>query len=220
VDTSRLFAELSKGTDVTKGLKKVTKDMKTSNRPDSEKSSVVKAVEPKVEKAATGAKAAGKTMPPKFALEGNKWTVEFQNGARDLVISDTEAKQTLYIYKCQNTTVQVKGKINAITLDSCSRTSVVFESLVSTMDVVNCNSVECQVTGKVPSISVDKTSGIQLYIGKDALDTEIFTSKSDQMNVLIPGATPDDDLVEIAIPEQYHTTIKGGKLITEPNSHV
>lgn len=220
VDSSKLFAELSKGTDVTKGLKKVTNDMKAKNRPESEKSSVVKAIEPKAEKLPAATGKAAVTKPPKFALEGSKWTVEFQNGARDLVISDTEPRQTLYLYKCVNTTIQVKGKINAITMDSCSRTSVVFESLVSTMDIVNCNSVEAQVTGKVPSMSVDKTSGCQLYIGKDALDTEIFTSKSDQMNVLIPGATPEDDLVEIALPEQYHSTIKNGKVITEPNTHV
>jgi len=32
------------------------------------------------------------------------------------MISDTEMKQTIYIYKCENTTIQIKGKVNAITL--------------------------------------------------------------------------------------------------------
>jgi len=217
-DSNALFAALSKGTDISKGLKKVTSDMKTKNRSEEERVSVVKAVEPKTTTPAKAAKEAAK--PPKFSLDGSKWTVEWQNGNRDIVISDVEAKQVLYVYKCTNSTIQVKGKINAITLDSCHRTSVVFEHLVSSMDVVNCTSVEVQVTGKVPSISIDKTSGCQLYIGKDALETEIFSSKSSELNVLIPGATADDDLVEVAVPEQYKTTIKNGKLITECNTHV
>lgn len=218
-DTGALFASLNKGGDITSGLKKVTNDMKSKNRPEHEKSSVVKASEPK--STSTGAKNAKENAkPPKFSLDGSKWTVEWQNGNRDIVISDVEAKQTLYIYKCTNSTIQVKGKINAITLDSCNRTAVVFESLVSTCDVVNCTSVEVQITGKVPSVSIDKTSGCQLILGKDALDVEIFSSKSSEMNVLIPGATPQDDLVEMAIPEQYKTSVKNGKLVTECNTHV
>jgi len=217
-NSNALFAALSKGTNVTTGLKKVTDDMKTKNRPDEQKSSVVKASDTKTTSTTKAAKEVAK--PAKFALDGSKWTVEWQNGNRSIVISDTEARQTVYIYKCTSSTIVIKGKINAITLDSCNRTSVVFESLVSTMDVVNCTSVEVQVTGKVPSISVDKTSGCQLYIGKDALDTEIFSSKSSEMNVLIPGATEDADLVEMAIAEQFKTVIKNGKLITEANSHL
>jgi len=218
VDNNALFAALSKGTDVTKGLKKVTNDMKTKNRPEDQKSSVVPAKEVKVTTAPKGGKEVAK--PPKFQLEGSKWQIEHQLNNKNIVVSDTEAKQTVYVFKCVGSVIQIKGKINAITLDNCTRTSVVFESLVSSCDIVNCTSVEVQVTGKVPSISIDKTSGCQLYIGKAAIDTEIFTSKSSEMNILIPGATEDADLVEIAVPEQYRTTIKDGRLITETNSHV
>eukprot|EP01114_Cavostelium_apophysatum_P004301 TRINITY_DN144_c0_g1_i1.p1 TRINITY_DN144_c0_g1~~TRINITY_DN144_c0_g1_i1.p1 ORF type:complete len:487 (-),score=133.73 TRINITY_DN144_c0_g1_i1:70-1530(-) len=220
-DPSALFKALNQGTDISKGLKKVTADQKTKNRPENERSSVVPAAAPKA--TTTTSKTTGKTetvKPPKFQLEGSKWVVENQIDNRNIVISDIEPKQTLYMYKCKNTTVQVKGKINAITMDSCLKSAVVFESLVSSCDIVNCQSVEVQITGKVPSISVDKTDGIQLYIGKDALDTEIFTSKSSEMNVLIPGATEQDDLVEISVPEQFKTNIKNGKLITESNTHV
>jgi len=218
VDNSQLFAALSKGTDVTKGLKKVTNDMKTKNRAEDQKSSIVPAKEVKITNAPKTGKEVAK--PPKLSLEGSKWQIEHQVNNKSIVISETEAKQTVYLFKCVGSVVQIKGKINAITLDNCTRTSVVFENLVSSCDIVNCTSVEVQVTGKVPSISIDKTSGCQLYIGKHALDTEIFTSKSSEMNILIPGASEDADLVEIAVPEQYRTTIKGGKLITETNSHV
>lgn len=55
---------------------------------------------------------------------------------------------------------QVQGKVNAITLDSCSRTGLVFQDLVSSCEVVNCSSVEVQSTGIMPTIAIDKTDGI------------------------------------------------------------
>jgi len=98
--------------------------------------------------------------------------------------------------------------------------AIVFDTVVSSFEVVNCRSVEVQVTGKVPSFAIDKTSGAQIYLSKGALDTEIVTSKSSEMNVLIPGSSADEDLVEIAIPEQYKSTVKDGKLVTEIVTHV
>jgi len=86
--------------------------------------------------------------------------------------------------------------------------------------VVNSRSVEVQVTGKVPSFAVDKTSGCQIYLSKDSLDTEIVTSKSSEMNVLLPSPDPDQDMIEIAIPEQYKTTVRDNKLVTEIVQHV
>lgn len=41
---------------------------------------------------------------------------EYQDGAKELVISDTEPKQVVYAFHCNNSTLQVKGKVNAITI--------------------------------------------------------------------------------------------------------
>jgi adenylyl cyclase-associated protein len=54
--------------------------------------------------------------PPKFALEGNKWCVENHEGNKNIVIDQTEIKQLVYIYGCNNCTIQIKGKVNAVTL--------------------------------------------------------------------------------------------------------
>jgi len=121
-DMSGLFAELNKGTDISKGLKKVTSDMKSKNRKD-KTSSVV----PAKDTPTTGAtpKSSGKeaAKPPKFQLEGAKWVIEWQNGNRNIVIEASEAKQSAYLFKCVNTTVQIKGKINNITIDACTKTA-------------------------------------------------------------------------------------------------
>ena len=84
--------------------------------------------------------------PPKFGLEGKKWVVEFQRNNSGLVIEECEVNQSVYVYKCDGSTIQVKGKVNNIILDSCKKTAVVFKSVVSSCEFINCQSVQMQVT--------------------------------------------------------------------------
>ncbi len=41
---------------------------------------------------------------------------EYQQNNKNLVIDDCNMKQTVYIYKCQGSTIQIKGKVNSITV--------------------------------------------------------------------------------------------------------
>lgn len=41
---------------------------------------------------------------------------ENQEGVQGLEISDTELKQVVYAFKCNQSTLRVKGKINSITI--------------------------------------------------------------------------------------------------------
>lgn len=41
--------------------------------------------------------------------------------------------------------VQVKGKCNAISIDKCQKTGVVFEQVIATCELVNCNSVQVSI---------------------------------------------------------------------------
>lgn len=66
--------------------------------------------------------------------------------------------------------------------------------------------------GKVPTISIDKTDGCQIYLSSDSLDVDIISSKSSEMNVLIPKG--DGDYTEIPIPEQYRTKVNKNKTLT------
>merc|ERR1712146_123639 len=111
---------------------------------------------------------------------------EFQDDA-NLAIEYTEPKQTVYLYKNDNTVLNVKGqKINSICIDNCNKSGIVFNNAIAVVEVVNCNRVEIQCQGKVPSFAIDKCSSIQVILSKDCLDTEVVTSKSDQVNILIP----------------------------------
>jgi adenylyl cyclase-associated protein len=45
-----------------------------------------------------------------------------------------------------------------------------------------------QVLGTVPTISIDKTDGCQMFLNKDSINVEIVSSKSSEMNVMLPDA--------------------------------
>ncbi|KAL1377174.1 hypothetical protein pipiens_016455 [Culex pipiens pipiens] len=162
---------------------------------------------------ATKAVAAPAAKPPTFVRDGKKWLIEYQKGNTGLLVEDAEMNNVVYMFRCENSTLQIKGKINSVVMDSCKKCSLVFDSLVASAEFVNCQSVQMQVLGKVPTISIDKTDGCQMYLSADSLAVEIVSSKSSEMNVMIPKGT-NGDYTEQPIPEQFKTLIKGQSLNT------
>ncbi|KAL1516666.1 hypothetical protein ABEB36_000549 [Hypothenemus hampei] len=209
LDRSALFAEINKGSDITKNLKKVTADMQT-HKNSALRQGPAPFKPPVAQKSISAVKPVTIDKPPVFTREGKKWLIEYQKNRADLVVEDAEMNNVVYLFKCENSSVQVKGKINSITMDSCKKTSIVFDNLVSCMEFINCQSVQMQVLGKVPTISIDKTDGCQVYLNNNSLDVEIITSKSSEMNIVVPQG---DDYVEHAVPEQFRTRITPNKTL-------
>jgi len=207
-DTNKLFAELNRGAGVTSGLRKVD----PSERKQKPISNVVKA-------SASPTKATEvSSKPSRQVLDGNKWSIENFVGNKNIVIENTEIKHLVYIYNCVDSTIQIKGKVNAITIDNCKKTGIVIDSVVSAVDIVNAKSVQLQIREKAPTVSVDKTDGCQLYLSKECSEVvEIFSSKSSEMNVMVEQN--DGDWTEIPIPEQFKTKLVNGELITKPVEH-
>uniref|UniRef100_A0A8C3YK76 Adenylyl cyclase-associated protein n=1 Tax=Catagonus wagneri TaxID=51154 RepID=A0A8C3YK76_9CETA len=146
-------------------------------------------------------------------LAGDVETHEYQEDRNDLVISETELRQVAYIFKCNKSTLQIKGKVNSITIDNCKKFGLVFDNAVGIVEVINSKDIQMQVMGKVPTISINKTEGCHIYLSEDALDCEIVSAKSSEMNILIPW---DGDYREFPVPEQFKTAWDGSKLVTEP----
>lgn len=147
-ETDALFSAINKGCDITKGLKKVSDDQKTHKNPNLRTSAFVPA-QAAASSTTISAKAAPVVAkPPVFELEDKKWKIEFQNKRNDLVIDKTEIKQTVYIYKCKECTITVKGKVNSILIDSSSRVALLFDDVLSTVEFINCQSVQAQTLGK------------------------------------------------------------------------
>lgn len=217
-ERNALFASINKGADITKGLRHVKDDQKTHKNPGlrSQNAPVRTGPKPFSSSSPSPRPAASatptRTLPPVLELEGKKWKVENQEGVQGLVISDTELKQVVYAYKCNKSTLQVKGKINSITIDNCKKMGLVFDDVVGIVEVINCRDVKVQVMGKIPTISINKTDGCHVYLSKDSLNCEIISAKSSEMNILVPN--DDGEYTERPVPEQFKTIWDGQKLVT------
>ncbi|XP_072766855.1 adenylyl cyclase-associated protein 1 isoform X3 [Anoplolepis gracilipes] len=213
-DRSALFAQINQGENITKSLKKVTSDMQTHKNP-ALRSGPAPFKAPVVTNVTQIKSVLPANVPidkpPVFTRDGKKWLVEYQKG-ENLVVDNVEMNNVIYMFRCQDSTLTIKGKVNSIVMDSCRKSSVVFDSLVSSIEFVNCQSVQMQVLGKVPTISIDKTDGCQMYLSTESLNVELITSKSSEMNVMIPKA--NGDYSEYPVPEQFKTTINQNGLNT------
>ncbi|KAM8767400.1 adenylyl cyclase-associated protein 2 isoform 2-T3 [Acanthopagrus schlegelii] len=209
---SALFAQLNQGMDITKGLKHVSDEKKTHKNPNLR--SQATPVKTKSPGNGNSPRAVAQKRPPLLELEGKKWRVENFEQAHDLVIEETELKQVVYVFSCNNSTLQVKGKINSIIVDNCKKLGLVFENVVGIVEIINSKSVQLQVLGKVPTISINKTEGCQVYLSKDSLNCDIVSATSSEMNILVPQG--EDDFREFPVPEQFKTVWDGSKLVTEP----
>eukprot|EP00274_Cyanoptyche_gloeocystis_P007413 CAMPEP_0196655008 /NCGR_PEP_ID=MMETSP1086-20130531/4758_1 /TAXON_ID=77921 /ORGANISM="Cyanoptyche gloeocystis , Strain SAG4.97" /LENGTH=470 /DNA_ID=CAMNT_0041987091 /DNA_START=56 /DNA_END=1465 /DNA_ORIENTATION=+ len=212
-----LFAEINQG-NLTSGLRHVSKDQKSKggkapivlNTPGYKAASTP----PPVVAPPAAAEVKTPVIPEKFVQDGNKWFVEGQVG-KQLSIDTATRQQSIYIRGCKDTVVTISGKVNQITVDLCVSTGIAFDDVVSAVELVNCKKVKVQCNGKMPTFAVDKSDETMVYLSKSSLDVEILTSKVAEMNVLLPTADPDDWL-ELAVPQQFKTTIADGKrLVTE-----
>lgn len=220
------LAELNRGEGVTSGLKKVDVSQMTHKNPNlrttsvvSEKTAPERPVKPAKLANSTHAPTPASKKPAKTELDGTKWIVEYHEGNSAIVIDDTEINQTVQIFGCKNSVIQIKGKVNAINIVSCHKTSILFESVVSQLSVTSSPSFTVQILGMAPTILVDTTDSGQIYLSKQCLDTvEVITSKTSALNISIPGEE-EGHFTERPIPEQMKTVIKEGKLLTTIVEH-
>ncbi|XP_019738788.1 adenylyl cyclase-associated protein 1 isoform X1 [Hippocampus comes] len=216
LNRNALFEAINRGADITRGLRHVKDDEKTHKNPGLRGQSAPVRTGPKPFTSpslrAAPSAAPTRSAPPVLELEGKKWKVENQEGAQGLVISDTELKQVVYAFKCNNSTLQVKGKLNSITIDNCKKMGLVFDDVVGIVEIINCRDVKVQVIGRVPTISINKTDGCHVYLSQKSVDCEVISAKSSEMNILIPGQ--DGEFSEFPVPEQFKTVWDGAKLVT------
>jgi adenylyl cyclase-associated protein len=203
-----LFSSLNKGSDVTSGLKKVTKDQQTwraeYKASDGSTSAPQPQPQPQSQPRATAPTTSKVRGPPvvEFNEVASKWIINNQTKEQGVVeINADNVKHMVYIYGCDDATISISGKFKSVTIDSCNKTRVLFDTVISSCELVNCKRMQIQVRGTVPSIAIDKTDGCQTYLSKESLSTNFVTSKSSEMNISFPNE--NDDMVEVPIPEQF-----------------
>merc|ERR1711988_1871623 len=119
-------------------------------------------------------------------------------------IDDCNVKQSCYIYKCVNSIIMVKAKINSICLDGCKKCQIVFGDVVSGVELIDCDACKVQATGVVQTVSIDKSQGVQVILNNESLAAQVLTSKCSELNVIIPGEQFEGgEYKEFALPEQF-----------------
>ncbi|KAI1130543.1 adenylate cyclase associated N terminal-domain-containing protein [Nemania abortiva] len=220
-----VFDEINRGGDVTKGLRKVDKSQMTHKNPSLRAGSTVSDHDPSTRgKSAPGKKPKPESMrvkkPPKKELEGNKWMIENYEKHNEPIEIEVSMSQSVLISKCSHTTIILKGKANAVTIENTQRLSLVVDSLVSTVDIVKSTNFALQVLGQLPTVMLDQVDGAQIYLSKESSSTRIFSSKSSSINVnVIKG--DDDDYVEIPLPYQICSQFdeEKGEMVNEIVEH-
>ena len=228
-DMGAVFDQLSKGDAVTSRLRKVSPSLQTHKNPSLRTSAVV----PSRSDSQTGLSSRSKSphpgkkpkpeglrtkKPPCKDLDGNKWIIENYDHYVGILEISAAITQSILISRCTKSTIRIIGKANAISLDNCTQVSLVIDSLVSAVDVIKSPRFELQVLGTLPTIMLDQVDGAAIYLSRESLGTEVFTSKCSGINVNLPGLN-GDDYEERALPEQVRSLVRDGVMVSEIVQH-
>ena len=208
---------MNQGESITKSLKKVEKSQQTHKNPELRVSGSVasrSSPPPKPKKPST----LKTKKPPKKELIGNKWFIENFEDETNPIVIEANRDESIFIGKCVNTLIQVKGKVNAITLNETEKCSLVLDSSISGIDIIKCFRFGIQVEHTLPQITIDQSDSGSIYLSAESLSAELYTSSSTGINVNTPTG-PDGDFVEVPIPEQLKHTFADGKLKTTIYEH-
>lgn len=80
------------------------------------------------------------------------------------MISETELKHAAYIFKCEKSTLPMKGKVNSTPVDNRKKFGRVFDSVMGIVESTISKDIQIQVMGRVPAISTNKTEGCHTYL--------------------------------------------------------
>lgn len=231
-DMGAVFDDISKGSAVTAGLRKVDPSSQTHKNPSLRATAPIP---PAPTRSSSQTSSRGKSpipgkkppkpesmrskKPPRKELDGNKWLIENYDDPGQMLEIEAAISHSILISRCTKTAIRVIGKANAISLDNCTSCSLVIDSLVSGVDVIKSPKFEVQVLGTLPTIILDQVDSASIYLSRESLGTELMTSQCTSVNVSVPGRGEEDDYVEMPLPEQLKTIIRNGKAVTEIVEH-
>ena len=231
-DMGAVFDQLNRGESVTSGLKKVDKSQMTHKNPNLRASSAVPgeisrskspgpSIKPKPGSLRQNSTSSSKAAPKqgKKELDGNKWLIENFDSPSAPIEVEVSMTQSILITNCKKTTIILKGKANAVSIDNCPRLQILADTLVSSVDVIKSPNFAIQIQNTVPTIQLDQVDGASIYLGAESLATEVYTSKCSSVNVILPPAADEDDSKEAPLPEQIRSFVRNGKLVSEIVEH-
>ncbi|KAI5954306.1 SRV2 [Candida jiufengensis] len=222
-----VFAQLNQGSNVTSGLKKVDKSEMTHKNPELRKQPPVAPKKPKNLASTTSSSIIESSPSPvkkpakKELVDGTKWIIQnfTQTDVSGPIVIEVEMHQSVFIGNCSDITLQLKGKANAVSISETKNIGIVVDSLISGVDIIKSFKYGVQVLGLVPMISIDKSDEGTIYLSNESIQNQcqVFTSSTTALNINVPEA--NNDFKELAVPEQFVSTIQNGKLVSQIVEH-
>ena len=215
-----VFAEINKGSAITSGLRKVDKSEMTHKNPSLRQNAPISEKRPVPPKKPSSLSSIKKKPARKELVDGTKWLIEnyTKQDAQEPIVIDAEMSHSIFIGNCQDITIQIKGKANALSISDTKSIGVVVDSLISGIDVIKSFKLGLQVLEVVPMINIDKSDEVSTYVSQKSIDEQIqiFSSCSTALNINVPT---NEDFEELAVPEQFKHTVVNGKLVSEVVEH-
>ncbi|TVY14883.1 Adenylyl cyclase-associated protein [Lachnellula arida] len=194
-----VFSELNKGEAVTKGLRKVNADQMTHKNPSLRAGATVPTrsdSQSSVSSISRGKSPAPGKKPKPESMRTKKPPVKKLDGNKWIIEN----------FENETEPIEIEASIS-------------HSILITKFDVIKSANFALQVMGTLPTILMDSVDGAQVYLGKDSMSTEVFTSKCSGINLNIFGGE-EEDYKEVPLPEQIRTVIgAGGKVISEIVEH-
>lgn len=223
MDMGALFADLNKGGAITKGMRKVTDDMKVYKNKKLRKKGTVPDGSAKKKKASTK-KSTKKKLPPakcEYTRGQKMWYVENQLSDSTTKVDFADFTQSAYLYRCQKGShVEINGKGKNVQIVSCDGVTVVFDTLVAGIEVTNSKNLRLISRKTCKMFRFDKVDGAKTFLTqKEGVADVIFScTQCSDLNVDFPdpssSAKPDDTITK-PIPSLFEHTIRKGEVHSE-----
>jgi len=164
-----------------------------------------------------GAKA-GSSPLTEYNEQTKKWSLSNYNGDANLSVDAKSPGDSISVHNCSSSVLKVNGKITNISVAGCLDCGFVLDSVISGFESVNCKKLQIEARQSIPQIMLDKSQSVTIYLSAESLTTQIITSLTEEVNVVVPRDGEED--LELAIPVQFLTRLVGGRLVTGPTEHV
>jgi len=150
-----------------------------------------------------------KKEPYKVFVEKFDSKVQKEPIVVDIGEGEEAVKTGIFVGQCKgpDLVVQIKGKCKNITVSGCENIAVVFDTCVTTCELIGCKRLQVQATTACGSYIVDKCDRTDLYVADASLEDRVvvYTCQS-TASVVHQNISNGDDQVEHAIPNQILST--------------
>jgi len=103
-------------------------------------------------------------------LRGSRWNIRgFKEG--NVKLDEGKMGQSVFVQDCMDSQIRITSKkVNHILIDRCSDSTIEFNSVIASVEIVNCKNVVVKCHGRVSLVQVDLTQNLTFYLNSKVED--------------------------------------------------